>query len=129
MEYKFKSLVKKFSYNAIIAECDRQGWRLPTLAEVRGQVFEHSMFWVADNGEGTEDMEHRLYNSDNPNIEYVANKDFMFHVVVIAKDKVCSNCVHLGSHGLCNIYDFDIRITMGVPSSSFGCTTNFKLKR
>lgn len=130
MTGRLKPLVKTFSYNEIIEECEKQGWRLPTLAEVRDAELEYSCVWISDRPSDYEwrGAHHRVFDVSKPDIEITANKQFRFHVVVVVNDKRCSNCSHLYNNWKCEIYDLDIKNVIGVPVTDFGCTPNFKMK-
>jgi len=94
---KFKSLVKKFSYDRLLIECEKQGWRLPTLEETRCVSTEHTVFWVADKPEDKKDIVSHHLLVDGDYNTWLVNKKAIHNVVVIVTPKTCFNCSKLHS--------------------------------
>ena len=90
---KLKPLIKSFSFNEMQDECKIQGWRLPTLEEVRGSDLEHNVIWISDLPDDEADKEtHALiYNAEKDVVE-LANKMFRFNICVVVKPKTCLSC-------------------------------------
>lgn len=89
---KLKSLIKKFAYEELLSECERKGWELPTLAEVKdANVFEHTVFWIKPETKVYDERLSTIYDTKFNRVE-LANKNFMFNVVVKVLPKCCPNC-------------------------------------
>ena len=90
---KLKQLFKKFSFREILTECEKQGWKLPSYDEVRGQTdIDHNVVWVSDVPVLEEDRETHamIYVVDKDKLE-LCNKNFM-HPIVVIKIKRCPTC-------------------------------------
>ena len=124
---KLKSLIKNFSYDAILNELPKQGWRLPTLKEARELQTEHSAFWIQAETKIHDDRLHIMYNVLENRVNLV-NKHFMLPTAVIPLPSTCDLCRHQ-RNGMCRFYDFNIRVTTGVPVQEFGCIPNFNRRK
>ena len=48
MDYKVKILIKKFSYKELVAECNKQGWMIPSAYAVSLMDIPYRTIWVID---------------------------------------------------------------------------------
>ncbi len=81
---KYKSLIKKFSYNELIEECPKHGWRIPTIEEAKDVDTLHDSFWVTNTkeplaGEGYE----YVFSKNEPHKKFISNKNHLKNVVIV----------------------------------------------
>lgn len=96
---KLKPLFKKFGFNTLVAECMREGWSIPSIADLKGKTdLEHSGSWVIDLPEKEEDhATHALYYLIGEDKTILVNKSFMETCIVWKDyDEKISNCPHCG---------------------------------
>lgn len=87
---KSKTLVKQFGYNTLLIECEKQGWRLPTMEEARQIDTPSDCFYI--NHE-EDDNYASVYYPKSGEVGRV-HKLFMLESVVVVEPKVCINCDH-----------------------------------
>ena len=84
-----KSLIKKFSYNEILALCKEKDWRLPTLEEARTLHSEYNVFWIADlPAKDDERGTYSLIFDRKAQETEKCNKNFMLHCCVVKLNKL-----------------------------------------
>jgi len=91
---KVKNLVKKFSFRGLEAECLKQGWVIPSVAEIKDVKTEYQFFWVSDKPKYEDASTHAfLYNSKSGR-KILVNKNNMYECVVIKKMPVTHRDVY-----------------------------------
>lgn len=76
-----KSLIKKFGYNSLEAECEKQGWRIPTINDLLKADIDYEWVWVNELPE-LDDNRGYLYNKRAEAL-VVCNKNHLHQSVVI----------------------------------------------
>ncbi len=75
-----KNLIKKFGYDSLVEECEKQHWRIPTSEEVSNTEIDYDLIWVSDpcftEGRAV------LYNPKEDRV-YLSNRNHMHYAVVI----------------------------------------------
>ena len=61
-DYKVKVLIKKFDFNELVAECERQGWELPSATQVSNMNIPYDRVWVTDPPIREEDKVSHAYS-------------------------------------------------------------------
>lgn len=96
---KLKPLFKKFGFSALVAECKKEGWSIPSIADLRGKTnLEHNGSWVSDIPEKEEDREtHAMYYVIAEDKTILVNKSFM-EPCIVWKDynETITHCPHCG---------------------------------
>lgn len=98
---KLKPLFKIFGFNTLKAECAREGWVIPSSADLKGRTdLEHKGSWVSDIPEKEEDREnHALYYLIDEDKTILVNKSFMETCIVWKDyDEKISHCPHCGQN-------------------------------
>ena len=92
---KFKNLILKFGYGALVGVCESKDWHLPFAKELLAhpEEVEHEVVWVADVPSRYDDCTTHamVLNMKTKRLELV-NKNFMMHVVVLVPDIKCKEC-------------------------------------
>ena len=45
-EYRLKPLLKKMSYEELVKECEREGWGIPSIGDLKGKEIAHNCVWT-----------------------------------------------------------------------------------
>lgn len=119
---KLKSLVKTFSYRALLKECEKQDWRLPTLEEAKELETTHDEFWIQPTVPIHNKYDAMYYSKSRNCVGYM-HKDHGLTSAIIALPQICSRCEqYLYLQNKCDEYDFELP----VEGDKFGCTTGFR---
>lgn len=77
---KLKPLVAIFTYEQLVKTAEREGWRLPTLKEIKGSG--HSG-WVSDTPPELDPIERPYYNAKLDKVQFLNNVSFKMASTVV----------------------------------------------
>lgn len=88
---KTKSLIKKFSFGELQTTCKREGWRIPSIEEVKKfEECAYDLFWVSELPIHKDDIEtHAILYEKSTDRKYIVNKNHLQQSVVIVDVKKC----------------------------------------
>lgn len=91
-DYRIKPLIKTMSYNQLQDTCEREGWLIPSVHDLRGSVIDYEFVWTSDKLDRTkvlteDDIKHTvdvgICYSPETDKQIIVNKRFMMECVVL----------------------------------------------